>query len=201
MNHPSSGWSFGRLLSCSIHSLIYGEQCRIETPANSHAFRKRTPSISTRSSSPRSNVTRAPPRSTSDFNSSRCSDRSCPLRQIRLPRLSATCLIFSVMVSALKNSRTNAITQPFKIATICDSVNLDFLMTSPVPGESTIYPYPSRGSLRFRCGNSTTERPVFQTCSHGETDEDIVTRNSRRGSKFVRKTRQEGHLFAPTPRV
>src|SRR6266481_262655 len=70
MNHPSSGWSFGWLLSCSIHSLMYGEQCRIETPANSHAFRKRTPSISTRSSSPRSNVTRAPPRSTSDFNSS-----------------------------------------------------------------------------------------------------------------------------------
>src|SRR5712692_7826237 len=104
MNHPSSGWSFGRLLSCSIHSLMYGEQCRIETPADSHAFRKRTPSISTRSSSSKSNVTRGPPRSTSDFNSSRCSDRSCPLRQIRLPRLSATCLIFSVMVSALKRS-------------------------------------------------------------------------------------------------
>jgi len=51
----------------------------------------------------------------------------------------------------------------FKIATICDSVNLDFLMTSPVPGESTIYVYPSRGSLRFRCGNTTTERPIFQT--------------------------------------
>src|SRR5260370_31196194 len=48
-----------------------------------------------------------------------------------------------------------------------------------------------RGSLRFRCGNTTTERPIFQTCGHGETDEDIVTRNSRRGSKFVRKTRQE----------
>jgi hypothetical protein len=61
--------------------------------------------------------------------------------------------------------------------------------------------YPSRGSLRFRCGNTTTERPIFQTCGHGETDEDIVTRNSRRGSKFVRKTRQEGLLFAPTPRV
>ena len=89
----------------------------------------------------------------------------------------------------------------FKIATICDSVNLDFLMTSPVPGESTIYLYPSLGSLRFRCGNTTTERPIFQTCGHGETDEDIVTRNSRRGSKFVRKTRQEGLLFAPTPRV
>src|SRR5580704_1373456 len=26
----------------------------------------------------------------------------------------------------------------FKIATICDSVNLDFLMTSPVPRESTV---------------------------------------------------------------
>src|ERR1700722_3229748 len=89
----------------------------------------------------------------------------------------------------------------FKIATICDSVNLDFLMTSPVPGESTIYLYPSRGSLRFRCGNTTTERPIFQTCGHGETDQDIVTRNSRRGSKFVRKTRQEGLLFAPTSRV
>src|SRR5260370_1736257 len=148
MNHLSSGWSFGWLLSCSIHSLMYGEQCRIETPANSHAFRKRTPSISTRSSSPRSNVTRAPPRSTSDFNSSRCSDRSCPLRQIRLQRLSATCLIFSVMVSALKNSRTNAITQPFKIATVCDSVNRlphDIPRTGRVyclpvsePGEPTI---------------------------------------------------------------
>jgi|HubBroStandDraft_4_1064222.scaffolds.fasta_scaffold173333_1 hypothetical protein len=33
----------------------------------------------------------------------------------------------------------------FKIATICDSVNLDFLMTCPVSGESTIYLYPSRG--------------------------------------------------------
>src|SRR5260221_7212830 len=97
MNHPSSGWSFGWLLSCSIHSLMYGEQCRIETPANSHAFRKRTPSISTRSSSPRSNVTRAPPRSTSDFNSSRCSDRSCPLKQMRVLRLPAIRLIFSVM--------------------------------------------------------------------------------------------------------
>src|SRR6476660_252979 len=89
----------------------------------------------------------------------------------------------------------------FKIATICDSVDLDFLMTSPVPGESTIYLYPSRGSLRFQCGNTTTERPIFQTCGHGETDEDIVTRNSRRGSKFIRKTRQEGLLFDPTPRV
>src|SRR5258708_16168339 len=93
----------------------------------------------------------------------------------------------------------NKCTPSFKIATICDSVNLDFLMTSPVPGESTIYLYPSRGSLRFRCGNTTTERPIFQTCGHGETDEDIVTRNSRRGSKFVRKTRQEGFLFSPTP--
>src|SRR5260370_2421143 len=201
MNHPSSGWSFGRLLSCSIHSLIYGEQCRMETPANSHAFRKRTPSISTRSSSPRSNVTRAPPRSTSDFNSSRCSDRSCPLRQIRLPRLSATCLIFSVMVSALKNSRTNAINQPFKISTICDSVNLDFLMTSPVPGESTIYLYPSRESLRPRYGNTTTQRPIFPSGGHGETADDSVTRNSPRSSQVVRKTRQEGLLFAPTPRV
>src|SRR5271154_2791759 len=78
----------------------------------------------------------------------------------------------------------------FKIATICDSVNLDFLMTSPVPRESTIYLYPSRGGLRFRYGNTATERPVFQTRGHGETDHDIVTRNSRRGSKFVRKTRQ-----------
>src|SRR5258708_29957665 len=89
----------------------------------------------------------------------------------------------------------------FKIATICDSVNLDFLMTCPVSGESTIYLYPSRESLRPRYGNTTTERPIFPSGGHGETDEDIVTRNSRRGSKFVRKTRQEGLLFAPTPRV
>jgi hypothetical protein len=61
---------------------------------------------------------------------------------------------------------------------------------SPVPSEPTIYLYPSRRSLRFRYGNTTTERPVFQSCGHGETDEDILTRNSRRGSKFVRKTRQ-----------
>src|ERR1700740_1569164 len=80
----------------------------------------------------------------------------------------------------------------FNIATICDSVNLDFLMTSPVPGESTIYLHPSRGSLRFRYGNTTTERPILQSCGHGETDQDIVTRNSRRGSKFVRQTRPEG---------
>jgi NAD(P)-dependent dehydrogenase (short-subunit alcohol dehydrogenase family) len=53
-----------------------------------------------------------------------------------------------------------------------------------------IYLYPSRGSLRFRRGNTTTERKIFQTCGRGEMDEDIVTRNSRRGSKFVRKTRQ-----------
>src|SRR6266446_2296658 len=114
MNHPSSGWSFGWLLSCSIHSLMYGEQCRIETPANSHAFRKRTPSISTRSSSPRSNVTRAPPRSTSDFNSSRCSDRSCPLRQIRLSRLSATCLIFSVMDPCSEEQSNKCNNQPIR---------------------------------------------------------------------------------------
>src|SRR5260370_18565075 len=97
MNHPSSGWSFGRLRSCIIHSLMYGEQCRIDTPADSHALRKRTPSISTRSSSSRSNVTRGPPRSTSDLNSTRCSDRSCPLKKIRISRLPATRLIFSVM--------------------------------------------------------------------------------------------------------
>src|SRR5258708_1715922 len=105
------------------------------------------------------------------------------------------------MVYALKNCRTNIRTQQFKISTNCDSVNLDFLMTSPVPGESTIYLYPSRESLRPRYGNTTTERPIFPSGGHGETDEDIVTRNSRRGSKFVRKTRQEGLLFAPTPRV
>src|SRR5271155_5420741 len=34
------GLSLG--FSCSIHSLMYGEQCRIETPANSHMLRKRT---------------------------------------------------------------------------------------------------------------------------------------------------------------
>src|SRR5258707_459321 len=89
---------------------------------------------------------------------------------------------------------------PISIATSATTPSI-FLMPSPVSGESTIYLYPSRGSLRFRCGNTTTERPIFQTCGHGETDEDIVTRNSRRGSKFVRKTRQEGLLFAPTPRV
>ena len=70
------------------------------------------------------------------------------------------------------------------------SDDLDFLVTSPVPGESTIYLYPSRESLRPRYGNTTTERPIFPSGGHGETDEDIVTRNSRRGSKFVRKTRQ-----------
>src|SRR5271170_8303466 len=69
-----SGWSFAWLLSCSIHSLMYGEQCRIETPADSHRLRKRTPSISARSSSSRSNVTRGPSRSISDFNSLRSSD-------------------------------------------------------------------------------------------------------------------------------
>ena len=59
-----------------------------------------------------------------------------------------------------------------------------------LPQRSTIYLYPSRGSLRPRYGNTTTERPIFPSGGHGETDEDIVTRNSRRGSKFVRKTRQ-----------
>jgi rRNA maturation protein Nop10 len=49
----------------------------------------------------------------------------------------------------------------------------------PVSGESTIYLYPSRESLRPRYGNTTTERPIFPSCGHGETDEDIVTRNSR----------------------
>src|ERR1700740_27902 len=91
----------------------------------------------------------------------------------------------------LRNSLSATPASPsFKITTICDSVNLDFLMTSPVPGESTIYLCPSRGSLRPRYGNTTTERPIFPSGGHGETDEDIVTRNSRRGSKFVRKTRQ-----------
>src|ERR1700691_1595942 len=76
----ASGCSFGRLLSCCIHSLMYGEQCRIETPADSHKLRKRTPSISARSSSSRSNVTRRPASSISDFNSLRSSDRRCPLK-------------------------------------------------------------------------------------------------------------------------
>src|SRR5258706_4319507 len=78
----------------------------------------------------------------------------------------------------------------FKIATICDSVNLDFLMTSPVPGESTIYLSPSRESLRPRYGNTTTERPIFPSGGHGETDGDILTRQFRRGSELVRKKRQ-----------
>src|ERR1700719_2591565 len=68
----------------------------------------------------------------------------------------------------------------FKIATICDSVHLDFLMTCPVSGESTIYLYPSRESLRPRYGNTNTERPIFPSGGHADTDEDIDKRNSRR---------------------
>src|SRR5712692_10306163 len=97
MNHPSSGWSFGRLLSCSIHSLMYGEQCTIETPADSHALRKRTPSISTRSSSSRSNMTRGPQSSISDCKWPRCSDRSWPLKQIRVLLSPEIGLIFRVI--------------------------------------------------------------------------------------------------------
>lgn len=95
--YNGSGWSFGRLLSCSIHSRMYGEQCRIETPADSHALRKRTASISTRSTSPRSSATRGPALSTSDFTWPMCSHRSCPLKQMRVLRLPALRLIFSVM--------------------------------------------------------------------------------------------------------
>ncbi len=97
MNHPSSGWSFGRLLSCSIHSLMYAEQCTIETPADAHAFRKRTASISTRSTSSRSKATRGPSRPTSAFTWPTFSDRSCPLKQMRVLRFPAIRLIFSVM--------------------------------------------------------------------------------------------------------
>ena len=91
----------------------------------------------------------------------------------------------------------------FKIATICDSVNLDFLMTYA----------PYRESLLFTCIRSgaaydhDTATPLprdqsSQAGGHGETDEDIVTRNSRRGSKFVRKDAPvRPPLFGPTPRV
>src|SRR5713226_9750953 len=93
---------------------MYGEQCRIETPADSHALRKRTPSISTRSSSSRSNVTRGSPRSTSDLNSSRCSDRSCPLKKIRISRLPATRLIFSVMALCSEEQSNECNNQPIR---------------------------------------------------------------------------------------
>src|SRR5208282_1666854 len=89
--------SFGRFFSCNIHSLMYGAQCRIETPADSHTLRKRTASISTRSTSPRSKATRAPPRPTSAFTWPTFSDRSCPLKQMRVSRFPAIRLIFSVM--------------------------------------------------------------------------------------------------------
>src|SRR5271155_828987 len=95
--YSGSGWSFGRFLSCNIHSLIYGEQCRIETPADSHMLRKRTASISTRSTSPRSKATWAPPRPTSAFTWPTFSDRICPLKQMRVSRFPAIRLIFSVM--------------------------------------------------------------------------------------------------------
>src|SRR5271155_4464180 len=95
--YSGSGWSFGRFLSCNIHSLIYGEQCRIETPADSHMLRKRTASTSTRSTSPRSKATRGPPRPTSAFTWPTFSDRSCPLKQMRVSRFLAIRLIFSVM--------------------------------------------------------------------------------------------------------
>src|SRR5271154_169202 len=95
--YSGSGWSSGRFLSCNIHSLMYGEQCRIETPADSHMLRKRTASISTRSTSPRSKATRGPPRPTSAFTWPTFSDRSCPLKQMRVSRFPAIRLIFSVM--------------------------------------------------------------------------------------------------------
>src|SRR5271168_2774874 len=69
----------------------------METPADSHAFRKRTASISTSSSSSRSSVTCGPPRSTSAFTSPTFSDRSCPLKQMRVSRFRAIRLIFSVI--------------------------------------------------------------------------------------------------------
>src|SRR5271156_5532353 len=92
-----SGWSFAWLLSCSIHSLMYGEQCRIKTPADSHMLRKRTASISTRSTSLRSKATGAPPRRTSALTWPMFSDRSCPLKQMRVSGFLAIRLIFSVM--------------------------------------------------------------------------------------------------------
>jgi len=74
--------------------------------------------------------------------------------------------------------------------------------TSPVPGESTIYLYPSRGSLRFRYGNTTTERPIFQTCGDGETDQDIVTRNSRTRQQVCPKDAPGRPPFRPdAPRL
>src|SRR5260370_34920432 len=66
-------------------------------PADSQALRKRTPSTSTRSTSSRSSSTFGPPRSISDFNCSRCSDRSWPLRRMRAPRLSEIRSIFSIL--------------------------------------------------------------------------------------------------------
>src|SRR5580700_351870 len=65
--------------------------------ADLHSFRKRTPSISTRSTSSRSNATFGPPRSISDFNCPRCSDRSWPLRRMRAPRLPEISSIFSIL--------------------------------------------------------------------------------------------------------
>src|ERR1700756_1600080 len=58
----------------------------------------------------------------------------------------------------------------FKIATICDSVNLDFLMTSPVPGESTIYLYPSRGEPTISMRQyhyRETNLPNLRSCRDG----------------------------------
>src|SRR5271167_388632 len=115
--YNGSGWSSGRFLSCNIHSLMYGEQCRIETPADSHTFRKRTASISTRSTSPRSKATRGPPRSTSDFTWPTLSYRSCPLKQMRVSRLPTIRLIFSVMDSCSEEQPNECNNQ-----TICNSL-------------------------------------------------------------------------------
>jgi hypothetical protein len=52
-----------------------------------------------------------------------------------------------------------------RIATICDSVNLDLLMTSLVPRETTIYLCRTRGSLRenlyFKSGSCVRVHGLF----------------------------------------
>src|SRR6266853_775910 len=85
------------LRSRCIHSLTYGEHRRTEMPADSHSFRKRTPSISTKSTSSKSSTAGCSAPSTSDFTWLRCSDRSWPLRRIRVSRAPKIRSIFSVM--------------------------------------------------------------------------------------------------------
>jgi len=115
-------------------------------PADSQALRKRTPSTSTSSTSSRSNPTLGPPRSISDFNCPRCSDRSCPLRRMRAPRLPEISSIFSI-----PNVGPNCISDTCNRWTVGNSQQQKHLELTPVGNFQEFLFYEEASMLRAMC--------------------------------------------------